>query len=155
MAISLPKEITDLFDRKDVVKVLSTISKDGVPHVTVKGSLHVNGNGEIVLLELLETSQTNKNLTYSLWYNKKAAIGLYIAEEHKSYLIEAEPYKVLIHGSRFEEYYRQVQEALPQSDLSGVWILRPTSYHDESLFSRIGEETEKHPNIGHLDRDIG
>lgn len=153
MAIELPEEITELFNRADTVKVITTVSAEGVPHVAAKGSLHLNGNGEIILLELLETSQTNKNLTYSLWFQKKVAIGLY-TPDRRSYLIEADPYKDLIHGHQFEEYYRAVREKVPGSDLAGVWILRPTSYRNESYYARLAEETREHPNIGHIDRDI-
>ena len=87
MSNQLSKEIIDAINNPDSIKVVATISKEGIPHVTPKGSLTVDENGRIRFLELLEKSQTQKNLVYSIWFDKYIAINI-ITPDRKSYLIK-------------------------------------------------------------------
>jgi len=152
MAIEISDEIKGLLQDKNTLKALASIDKDGVPHVVFKGSINLDEEGNLFFLELLETSQTNKNLTYSIWFDKKVAINLY--NDKKSIQIKGTPKKVHITGRLFEEKYQEVRARNPKADLSGVWIITPEEIRTETFSERLEYEREHYPVIGHLDRDL-
>lgn len=151
MAIQLSKEVIEAVNDASAKKVLATVSEKGVPNVSFKGSLHIDEDGNIVTDELLETSQTNKNLVYSLWFEKEIAVAVW--SDKGFYEIKGIPYRVLIQGEEFEKEYKAVRKRNPDYDLSGVWIIRPTEVHSENLQERFKEQKKKYPIIGHLDQD--
>lgn len=153
MAISLSTEVIEAIRDKQSKKALATIDKHGIPHVVFKGSIDVDENGNIFFLELLESSQTNKNLTYSIWFDKTVAINV-LTDQGKSYQIKGIPERVHIEGKLFEQKYKEVRARNPKSDLSGVWIIVPEDVREETYPVRLAEEEERHPIIGHLDRDV-
>lgn len=152
MAEILSREVIELIKTPGTYKVLATKDKHGQVHVVFKGSLTVDEEGNIVVLELLETSQTNRNLTYSLWFHKTVAVNV-LGQNGRSYQIKGVPYKVLVSGPEFEQKYREVRARNPKSDLSGVWIIHPSEVKEETYAVRLQEEIEQYPIIGHLDRD--
>jgi hypothetical protein len=148
----LDKKAVAAINEPDSVKVLSTISRAGEPHVVYKGSLSAADDGHIRYFELNETSQTNKNLTYSLWFKKLVAINV-LAKDRASYQIKGIPVKAIICGREFESAYIDVRKRLGKdADLSTIWIIEPISVQEETFYVRQREEREKYPLIGHLDR---
>lgn len=63
----LTSEIIKLAERKDTLKAIATTNHEGVPHITYKESLHIE-DGYIVFYDLIQSSQTNKNLVDAIWY---------------------------------------------------------------------------------------
>jgi hypothetical protein len=147
----LSEEVKNYIFDKDSVKVLATVDKFGNPHVVAKGSLTVDENGRLLYLELLESSRTNKNMIYSLWFEKKIAINI-ITPQRKSVLIRGKPVKTLIAGSVFEKYYAFVQQRDAENDLAAVYYIDVEEVIDESYPVRRAEENAKHPLYIHLDR---
>ena len=77
MPVLLSAEALSLLDDDATVKVLATVDGDGAPHAVVKRSLHAAADGRRILyLELLETSETNRNLVRAIWYGGSVAITL-------------------------------------------------------------------------------
>lgn len=72
MAIELTKEIKELFEDPQSIKVLATTGRDGNLNVVFKQSLRINEQGYIEYKELIETSQTNKT-----WFTASGFINLY------------------------------------------------------------------------------
>lgn len=150
MAVALEKKVIDLLNDTKSVKVLATIDKEGNPHVTFKGSIIAREDGYIQYWELIETSQTNKNMVNSIWFNKHVAINVYA--DGVSYQIKGIPYKAIIAGKEFEEAYKQVRERFEDGDLSTVWLIEPQQVIEESFSKRKAQEEEQHPILKHLDR---
>lgn len=153
MAEVIKDEIRELLKDKQTVKALASIDKNGKPHVSFKGSIDIDEDGNIFYLEILESSQTNKNLTYSIWFDKQVAITI-LGADRRSYQIKGIPQKVHISGPLFEEKYKQISEKLPGVGLAGVWIIRPEEVIEETFTVKLQEEKEKHPILGHLDQLI-
>lgn len=151
MAIKLEKEIIDLITGDKTLKVLATSDKDGVPHVVFKGSINIDGDGNIVYLELLESSKTNSNLVNSIWFRKKVAVTVK-SEEGRSVQIKGTPVRCLITGPVFEQYYKLVRKRNEENDLAAVWIIEPEEIREETYKVRKVEEESKHPLLLHLDR---
>lgn len=151
MAIKLSQEIIEAIKNPDSIKVIASKDRHGDVHVVAKGSLSVAENGQIYFLELLEGSQNNKNLTYSLWFDQKVAINI-ITPDRKSYQIKGIPVKCLVAGSEFESYYRSVVEKNADNDLAAVYFIDPIEEKEESYIKRREEHSKRHPLYLHLDR---
>lgn len=153
MAI-LTQHIIDLLRDKKSIKALATVDRNGEVHLVYKGSITVTEDQtKIELTELLETSQTQKNLTGSIWFNKKVAINV-LGKDGTSYEIKGIPERYIIAGPAFEARYKEIRTRDPESDLSGIWIINPVSVREETYSVRLREEKENYPIIGHLDRDL-
>ncbi|MDR2111597.1 MAG: hypothetical protein LBQ62_00595 [Candidatus Accumulibacter sp.] len=143
-------EILELLNDEASVKILVTVDEHGLPHPAVKSSLRYCG-GEVIYLEYLESSRTNRGMTRSLWYEKDVVILLARPGE-KSFVIVAHPVRALVCGKEFQRYYEEVQRERGDFDLAAVWIMKPLAVTDQSLDVRVAEETARHPHFMHLDR---
>jgi hypothetical protein len=134
----------------DTVKVLSTIDAEGIPHISFKNSLHLREDGYIEYNEFIESSVTNKNMIYSIWFNKIIAIAL-LENSGRSFLIKGKVMRAIISGREFRERYIMVRKNDINSDLSTVWVIEPISEIEETLKKRRAEEGNAHPLLKHLD----
>jgi hypothetical protein len=149
MMIELGEAVRALLRDRDTVKVLATVDSGGKPHVTRKDSIRLDAKGNLEYDELIESSQTNKNLVYSIWFHKQAAVNI-LGTDKSSYQIKGTPLKALIAGRKFEERYKEVKEE-QGAELSTLWIIEPEELIEETLAVRRTEETERHPLLRHLD----
>jgi len=148
--IDIGEKARELLADRESRKALASIGRDGKLHVTYKGSLTA-ADGNIQFYELIETSQTNKNLIYSLWFGKEVAIN--VVNGKTSFLIRGVPIRAIVSGKEFEEAYNHVKNTFGTDyDLSTVWIIKPTYESEETFSVRQAEERENYPLIGHLDR---
>jgi hypothetical protein len=154
MSVLLDERVRALFDDPESKKVLSTVGEDGVPHTVFKGSMTIDGDGNIRFNEIIETSISNKNLTYSLWFKRPVSINI-IGGDKTSFQIIGTPVRSIICGPEFEEAYRKVLERLgKEGDLSAIWIVAPEGVRENSFKKRLWEHNEKYPLIGHLDKYV-
>jgi hypothetical protein len=151
MSIALPEQVSELLADPETVRVLTTTDRSGVPHAVVKQSLHIDEAGRLIYLELLESSQTNKNLVYSIWFKRTVAV-LLKGKQGVSYQIKGTPLQALVSGPIFEKNYTGIREKLGDVDLAAVWIIEPQEIIDESYQVRREQEEERHPHFKHLDR---
>lgn len=151
MATKLNKEIIALLGSDDATKVLATIGEQGYPHAAAKPFIRVDSDGNLLYLELIESSRTQKNLVRSIWFDQKVSIS--VSDRHgKSWQVKGKPVKSLITGPVFQHYYRDVREHLGDVDLSAVWVIEPEEIINENIFVRHAEEEQAHPLFRHLDR---
>lgn len=151
MATKLNKEIIDLLDRDDSVKVLATVGEHGDPHAATKPFIRVDADGNLLYLELVESSRTQKNLVASIWFDRKVSVSV-SNDKGDSWQIKGRPVKVLITGPLFLNYYREVRQLLGDVGLSAVWIIEPEEVINENFLVRHAEEEQAHPLFRHLDR---
>jgi len=153
MSVEISDEIKLIFAEKETLKALASVDKHGVPHVVFKGSIQVAPEGHITYLEILESSQTNKNLTYALWFDKQVTINV-VSKERRSFQIKGKPRKVHVAGPLFEQKYAEVTSRLPEADLSGVWEIEPLEVREQTFPVRLAQQKRDFPFIGHLDQDL-
>lgn len=151
MSAVINDKIKELLKQKDTLKVVASVDKEGIPHVTFKGTVNVNEEGQITFLEILESSQTNRNLTNSIWFEKIVAITI-LGTDKTSYQIKGIPKRAIISGPLFEETYIRVQEKFGDVDLAAIWVIDPVEVREETFQARLEEERKQFPIIGHLDR---
>lgn len=143
-------ELKDIITNNKSIKVLATTGNDGIPHVVVKSHIYIEDN-YIILLELLEGSRTNKNLTYSLWYEKTVAINV-VTNDGRSFEICGVPKKCIVGGSIFEKYYSLVLKEDRNNDLSSVYYIEIQSIHNETYSVKRDEHSTAHPLYLHIDK---
>jgi hypothetical protein len=150
--MSLPSQQTiELINDRSVTKVIATLDEHGAPYAVISEFLQLGENGQLVHLELLEKSASNRNLLRSLWFEKKISVTLYAASG-ESYVIAGRPVKAHISGPVFRHYYQQVRSAIADGDLSTVWLIEPEEVVDETYTTRKQQEEEQFPFTVHLDR---
>lgn len=148
----LDKKYEDIINDKETLKIVASIGKAGVVNSAVKQSVHVDDKGNIVYRELIETSETQKNMFFSLWFRKKVSI-LAVTKDLQSFEIRGIPTKVVIEGPEFEEEYKKVQEKFDgKYDLAAIWYIEPVQYRSKDVNERFEEQYEKYPIVTHLDR---
>jgi len=140
-----------LLEDRQTLKVVATVDGNGVPHAVVKGSLRANQEGYLQWLELIETSQSNRNLVRSIWFDRPVAV-LIKGQDGRSFQIKGVPIKAHVSGPVFQKHYAEVRARLGDVDLAAVWIIRPDTVIDETPAVRLQEEHSAHPNFTHLDR---
>jgi hypothetical protein len=150
MAIGFTPDFIKAFNDPAATKVLATVGPDGIPHVVFKGSLHIDEAGRIVLLELTEYSETNRNLVKAIWFDQKVALNLRTTD-HRSYHIVGRPERAIIAGPVFERYYQEIRAKLGDVDLSTVWIIAPESLDEKGKAAALKANEGRLPLI-HLDR---
>jgi uncharacterized membrane protein YheB (UPF0754 family) len=151
MATKLNKEIIALFSSDESTKVLATVNENGYPHAAAKPFIRVDDDGNLLYLELIESSRTQKNLVRSIWFDQKVSISV-SGKDGQSWQIKGRPIKTLITGPVFLHYYRDVRKRLGDVDLSAVWVIEPEEVINENITVRHTEEEALHPLYRHLDR---
>ena len=151
MSVTINEDTIRLLRDPATVRVLATSDPQGVPNAAFKGSINVDAEGRLYLLELLETSRSNRNLVHSIWFGRKVSVALRGAQG-ESVEIVGTPARCIVAGSMFEHYYRQVRERLGDVDLAAVWYITPLEIRDERFQVRYAQETAAHPLVLHLDR---
>jgi hypothetical protein len=147
----LSLEILHLLDQPTTNKVVATTDEFGRPYAVASPFLHAGPEGELVHLELLEKSSTNRNLLRSLWFDKKVSVTL-AGPDGASYVIQGRPVKSLISGPIFRRHYQNVRTLLGDADLAAVWLIVPEVVVNETYAVRKEEEEERFPFSVHLDR---
>ncbi len=151
MTVELNETLHALLAPGASVKVLAASSEDGTPHVVFDDSIHLDADGRIVFLELVEHSRTNRSLLRALWFNRSVSVGL-LAPDGRSFQIRGKPYRAVISGPVFEAYYRQVTAGREDTDLSTVWLIEPESWTEETYAVRRETEEKGRLPLIHLDR---
>jgi len=154
MPVILNERVSSLLSDPGSGKILSSVSPDGVPHTVFKGSIHADSDGNIRYYELLETSRSNRNLTYAMWFGRSVSIN--VADGGGTgWQIVGKPVRALVSGAEFERVYVSLRETLgDDADLSAIWIIEPEEVREETFGARVREESSRHPLVGHLDRFV-
>ena len=151
MATKLTQNIIELFDNDNSTKVLATVNEHGHPHAAATPFILVDADGNLLYLELVESSLTQRNLVRSIWFDKKVSVSV-SDKLGQSWQIKGKPVKTLITGPVFLYYYQDLRQRLGDVDLSAVWVIEPEEVINENILVRHTEEELLHPLFRHLDR---
>jgi len=154
MTTLLDATVRELLADPATVKVIATVDEHGVPNVVAKGSIRIDEDGNLIHLELIERSRTNRNLVYSLWRDKAVSI-LLVGSGGRSYQILGRPLRVHVSGPVFQKHYVAVRERLGDLDLSGVWVIQPLKIIDQAWRTRLAAGESAGAGLLHLDRIVG
>lgn len=152
MAITLTDELKDIISDAQTVAVISAVGKDGNPYAQVPHKIAVCADGRLSVHQLLEKSQLQKNLVYSLWFSKQVSLVL-AAKDGRRFHLYLKPYQALIAGREFTREYKAVLAEFGQdADLSTVWLFDVESFASATYADERAQEREAYPYLYHLDR---
>lgn len=151
MATKLNNAVIELLGREDTTTVLATVNGLGIPHAVMNPFIQADDDGNLLYLELSESSLTQKNLVASIWFERAVAVSI-SSKSGESWQVKGRPIKTLITGPVFQDQYLKVRQLLGDVDLSAVWIIEPDEVINENILIRHAEEQRVHPLFRHLDR---
>lgn len=150
MSEIINEELKEIINAPDSLKVIASVSVDGELHAVYKQSLHVNEDGNLEFYEIMESSQNNKNMVNSIWFERPVVINV-LSKERRSFEIKGVAYKAYVAGAYFEKVYTKLTDK-GYYDLSTVWVIKPENVQEKSFAKRAEEERKAHPHFRHLDR---
>jgi len=143
--LGLAEEVIKTLRDPETIKALTTTDEEGVPHTVFKNSLTVLENGYIAYMELIETSQTQRNILRSLWFRKKVSISFINPRTGITYQIKGEPYKFIVDGPLWDKFLGEIRMRIPKANPSGVWLITPTEIRNQAYEKRKEEEAKRRP----------
>ena len=143
--------VRELLEDTATVGTIATLDESGAPHAVPSPFLHLDPDGRLVHLELLETSNTHRNLLRSIWFDRPVTVSL-SGTGGSVTVVKGRIHKVHVSGPLFSSYYRKVREQLGDADLAGVWLIDAQEIIDETYALRKAREEALHPFFRHLDR---
>jgi hypothetical protein len=151
MSATHTANLKELLDDPATTGTIATLDESGAPHAVPSPFLRLDTAGRLVHLELLETSNTHRNLLRSIWFERPVTVSL-SGTGGRVNVVKGRVHKVHVSGPLFSGYYREVREQLGDADLAGVWLIDVLDVIDESYALRKAREEELHPFFRHLDR---
>lgn len=146
----ITEELKQSINDPESLKLIASVNVDGELHAVYKQSLHVTEEGNLEFYEIIESSQNNKNMVNSIWFDRPFVINV-LTKDRKSYEIKAVAKKAFVAGAYFEQKYREVTDK-GYYDLSTVWRLEPLRVTEKTFARRVEEEERAHPHFRHLDQ---
>ena len=145
--MDIPDNVKGLLEDPGNVKTLTTVDQEGNPYSVPINSVSVLEDGNIAFLELLDTSNTQKNMLNCYWFKKDVSV-LVIGDWQKgeAFQIKGTPYKLVTEGPIWDEYLEMIWKVVPEADPSGVWLITPKDIRDENYFARRKGEEERRAN---------
>jgi len=151
MDLRLIQQTRTLLADSETVAVIATAGADGTPQLSVSRHLELLDDGRLLHLELLESSETSRNLLRALWFDKQVTIILH-GTSGQSLVLHGKPVKAHISGPVFRQYYEMIRHRLGDAGLAAVWLIEPKDISDDSYQTRRRIEKEHFPFHLHLDQ---
>ncbi len=85
-------------------------------------------SGELQYAELFEASRSYRNVTASLWFDKKVSV-LILGPNREAYEVRGSVRRILIAGRKFEQVYRKLREE-KGFDIAAVVTITPEEVED-------------------------
>lgn len=147
---ALLESLSTLLNASGVQVALSTVSSEGVPTTALGSEYYLSERGTLLFREYLESSATNRDLLYSLWFERPVSVA--IASGHNALHLRGVPTHAHVAGPLFQQHYEAAVERDPSSDLATVWEIRIDHVEDASPERRRKEQDIRRPFFTHLDR---
>jgi hypothetical protein len=152
----LNRELIDIIQDDKSIKMIATVDEEGFPHVVQREDFKVLEDESIVFAEWRESSLTNSNLVRAIWFGGRAALFVSFVSNNKnvSYQIKGIPVRFDYVSSLYREFYAAARKKYGgDSDITGLWYIKPIEIRNENPTVHRKEEETIHPYFRHLDRD--
>jgi hypothetical protein len=153
MSRILTLELVDLIQDDKSIKTLATVDGEGFPHVVQREDFKVLEDESVVFAEWRESSITNSNLVRAIWFGGRVALCVF-NDRGVSYQIKGLPVRFDYVSPLYREFYAATRKKRGgDSDITGLWYIKPIEVRNENPEIRRKEEEIIHPYFRHLDRD--
>ena len=129
--MNIPEQVRALLNDQEASRILTTVSKDGIPHSIVVGSIMAPSEDMLCAAEIMMKT-TARNLA------ENPNIAVLAVKGMESYLVNATVVERQTEGPLFD----QVAAELKKMDLTvrGLWIFAPTAVYNESAGMKAGTQ---------------
>lgn len=134
MVKELPKNVMDLFNNDQAVKVLATTTPDGKLHMVPLGSLRAPMPDTLVFAKIM-AKETNANLEETL--KKGGYVSALAVKGGEAYQVRCKPKAFVTSGP----IYDSMSQALKARGMTaaGVWTLEPVEVLNQSPGPNAGK----------------
>jgi hypothetical protein len=139
----LSRELMDAINEADTIKTLTTTDEEGIPYTVFKDSMRAMDEDTLAYIELIEGSNTYKNMLRNHWSKKYVVIGILNKRLNINYQIKGIPYKYILEGPIWDEFLERIWKILPDSDPSGVWLIKVEHVKNQDYNIRREEEERR------------
>ena len=127
----MPKEVLDLVKDQGTPKIVATVDKNGVPNVTVKGSLMAPDDETLAFADLYgRKTRTFNNLTET----KKVSVLVYkvpMEPPFSVYQIKGQFAEYQTSGPMFDQFAKAIKDDIG-ADIAGVGIVRVEGVYSQA-----------------------
>jgi hypothetical protein len=136
--VRIPREVANLFNDPESVKVIVTLNESNVPHCVPIGSLSIP-SPDIIAFAVIMAEETHNNLMN----NPDKIVTTTAVKGSLSYQIKAKPKEYLTEGLPFDAFKQRFGTIIMDSGLEvkGVWILEPLEIYNQSIGPEAGKGT--------------
>lgn len=128
--MKIPEEVIKLLNNKEATKVLTSVSKTGIPHSVVIGSTMAPQSDLICAAEVMMHT-TAENLKNS------SNVAVLVVKGMESYQVIGKVKDHQTEGSLFETVKKELEKlGLP---CKGVWLFEPLEVYDQSAGPNAGK----------------
>ena len=131
----LPDEVVEILRDPESIKVLTTTDESGFPYSVFKGSLTALDGDTIAYMELVENSETYKNMLRDYWIKKRVSVLVY-TKEKGAYQIRGVPVRFAIEGPIWDKFLDEIWSVIPDADPAGVWLIKAEEIINEDYETR-------------------
>ena len=150
-------KITDkqktVIEDKGSYKSVASVSKNGNIELTGYRYTGVDDNGNLLIYQLLQTSQSNRNLTYALWFNKEVTIH-FSGSGSEEFTVRGIPVRNIVAGPFFEKKYIELNDEDFENDLVSIYVIEPSEISENNYEVLRQKERSEWGILGHMDRDL-
>lgn len=135
---SMPTEVMELIKDPEAPKVMATVDKEGIPNVTIKGSLRVLSDDTIAFADLYgPKSRTFNNLKES---NLGSVLVFKVPFESPfpAYQLKCSLMGYATSGPMFEQFAKKIKAAIG-ADIKGVFKLLV-----DAIYSQAPQDAGEH-----------
>ncbi len=127
----MPKEVQDLIRDQGTPKIVATVDKNGIPNVTVKGSLTALDDETLAFADLYgDKTRTYNNLTDT----KNVSILTYkvpMEPPFPAYQVKGQLAEYQTSGPMFDQFAKAIKDAIG-ADIAGVGIMKVEGVYSQS-----------------------
>jgi predicted pyridoxine 5'-phosphate oxidase superfamily flavin-nucleotide-binding protein len=133
MSVKIPADLQEFIKGKQ--GWVATASRDGIPNVSIKGSLRLLDDEHLVFADLFSL-KTRKNLSE----NPKVAVMVYDGESRRGYMFRGSTEQIAS-GALFDQTVEAIHKAMPQLP-TPKYIVKVTveSIYDQSIGPNGGKQ---------------
>ncbi|MGQ9722429.1 MAG: pyridoxamine 5'-phosphate oxidase family protein [Candidatus Jordarchaeum sp.] len=134
--IKIPREVANIFNDPESVKVLVTLNEHDVPHCVPIGTLAIP-TVDIIAFAVIMAERTHQNLLN----NPDKIVTTTAVKGWESYQIKAKPVEYLTEGAAFDAFRQRFGTLIlgTEFEIKGVWILEPLEIYNQSIGPESGE----------------
>lgn len=143
--MAMDEDVRRLINAEGAIAAIATTGEAGAPHVVYK-TVHALDAQTLAVAEVVETSESGKNMLRALWEDRRVAVNVLEPATARSVQLKGAVTEYVFFGPVFETMFERL-DPLTKTGVAGVWLVHVDEVRHNSLGVRIAEEVERHQRV--------